>query len=148
MEQTWIRLGFRKKKENPESKDPGKSDKVLSVIKISAIVLTIVLIAVVSIKGLNFGLVRDNYDFAEYLNENYTTHLSKTDTDNLMNNLSGKYQGIGIEILEDLTINSVFDPSPALDAGMKKGDKLYKINIHLKIYKTIYKAFHLGIDFF
>ena len=60
-----------KKKENPESKDPGKSDKVLSVIKISAIVLTIVLIAVVSIKGLNFGLVRDNYDFAEYLNENF-----------------------------------------------------------------------------
>ena len=60
-----------KKKENPESEDPGKFDKVLSIIKLFAVVLTVLLIVIVSIKGLNFGLIRDNYDFAEYLNENF-----------------------------------------------------------------------------
>ena len=59
------------KKENPESKDSGKYDKVLSVIKVLAVVLTVLLIVTVSLKGLNFGLIRDNYDFAEYLNENF-----------------------------------------------------------------------------
>lgn len=59
------------KKENPESKDSGKYDRVLSVIKVLAVVLTVLLIVTVSLKGLNFGLIRDNYDFAEYLNENF-----------------------------------------------------------------------------
>ena len=59
------------KKENPESKDSRKYDKVLSVIKVLAVVLTVLLIVTVSLKGLNFGLIRDNYDFAEYLNENF-----------------------------------------------------------------------------
>ena len=63
-----------------------------------------------------------------YLDENYTTHLSKTDTSNLIDTLSGEYQGVGIEITGDLIINDVFDNSPAKAAGLQKNDKLIKVN--------------------
>ena len=63
-----------------------------------------------------------------YLDENYTTHLSKTDTSNLIDALSGEYQGVGIEITGDLIINDVFDNSPAKAAGLQKNDKLIKVN--------------------
>ena len=63
-----------------------------------------------------------------YLDENYTTHLSKTDTNNLMNSLSGQYQGIGIAISSDLIISDVFESSPAKKAGLQKNDKLIKVN--------------------
>ena len=63
-----------------------------------------------------------------YLDENYTTHLSKTDTTNLIDALSGEYQGVGIEITGELIINDVFDNSPAKAAGLQKGDKLVKVN--------------------
>lgn len=63
-----------------------------------------------------------------YLDENYTTHLSKTDTNNLMKSLSGQYQGIGIAISSDLVISDVFESSPAKKAGLQKNDKLIKVN--------------------
>ncbi len=63
-----------------------------------------------------------------YLDENYTTHLSKTDTNNLMKSLSGQYQGIGIAISSDLIISDVFESSPAKKAGLQKNDKLIKVN--------------------
>ena len=63
-----------------------------------------------------------------YLDENYTTHLSKADTDSLFDSLSGKYQGIGVEISQDLTIVSVFDNSPAAKAGLQKDDVILKVN--------------------
>ena len=81
-----------------------------------------------------------------YLDENYTTHLSKTDTSNLLKSLSGQYQGIGIEIKEDLVINDVFESSPAKKAGLEKGDKLIKVDNEVLEGKTASEAASLIKD--
>lgn len=63
-----------------------------------------------------------------YLGDNYSQHLDAKDTDNLLDQLSGEYEGIGIEIYQDKIIYDVFEDSPALKAGLKKNDKIIKIN--------------------
>ena len=66
-----------------------------------------------------------------YLGDEYTTYIDKSSTDALQEQLGGKYSGIGIEIkLQDdkIVVNRVFSDSPALKAGIKKGDILVKLD--------------------
>ncbi|MBO4245500.1 MAG: S41 family peptidase [Bacilli bacterium] len=63
-----------------------------------------------------------------YLDEKYTMRLSKEDATTLFDSLSGQYQGVGIEILPDRSINTVFENSPAAEAGIQKGDIIIKVN--------------------
>lgn len=71
----------------------------------------------------------------EYLNENYTNHLSKGDTEDLYSTLSGEYEGIGISLRNDLTIVEVFDNTPAKLAGLEVNDVITWVNgVNVKDY--------------
>ena len=79
--------------------------------------------------GLTDAAIRGMYD---YLEDEYSVYMSKETTNTLQEQLGGKYSGIGIEITmnenSQVVINRVFSNSPALKAGLKKGDILIKIN--------------------
>lgn len=62
-----------------------------------------------------------------FLGDNYTSYLDKSQTTLLEDSLAGEYRGIGI-VFSDHTIKSVLDNSPASEAGIKAGDKIVKIN--------------------
>ena len=64
-----------------------------------------------------------------YLGDEYSMYMSKDDTDDLEEQLTGEYTGVGIEIttvVEDdnqyVQIHRVFKDSPAEAAGLKTGD--------------------------
>ena len=63
-----------------------------------------------------------------YLGDDYTTYLNEDETQDLAEKLSGKYEGIGIELTEGNVINKVFDNSPAKESGLQAGDIIIKIN--------------------
>ena len=63
-----------------------------------------------------------------YLGDDYTTYLNSSDTSNLTEKLAGKYQGIGVELIEGNKISKIFDDSPAKEAGLEVGDIIIKIN--------------------
>lgn len=63
-----------------------------------------------------------------YLNEDYSTYMSKEDTDDLANKLLGEYRGIGLSLNSD---NEIVDFTPggsAAASGLQLGDKIIKIN--------------------
>ena len=62
-----------------------------------------------------------------YLGDDYSEHLTKKQTSDLLETLSGEYEGIGVEITIDKVISSVFDDSPAFKAGLKIDDKIIKV---------------------
>lgn len=66
------------------------------------------------------------------LGDGYTFYYPKEAWENLWKDDLGKYAGIGIQMLGDyrdgsVTITRVFKDTPAEQAGMKKGDVLYKV---------------------
>ncbi len=63
-----------------------------------------------------------------YLGDDYTEHLTKAETNDLLEKLAGEYQGIGVEIYQDKVIYDVFEESPAQKAGIKVNDKIVKID--------------------
>ena len=62
----------------------------------------------------------------DYLNDSYTNYLDETQTEDLLEKLEGTYNGIGIELVTDIegviSVNRVFDNSPASKAGIEPGD--------------------------
>ena len=64
----------------------------------------------------------------EYLGDDYTTYLNEEETEELAEKLAGKYQGIGVELVEGNKINKVFENSPAQEGGLQVGDVIIKIN--------------------
>lgn len=64
----------------------------------------------------------------EYLGDDYTTYLNEEETEELAEKLAGKYQGIGVELVEGNKINKVFENSPAQESGLQVGDVIIKIN--------------------
>jgi len=64
----------------------------------------------------------------EYLGDDYTTYLNEKETEELAEKLAGKYQGIGVELIEGNKINKVFENSPASESGLQVGDIIIKIN--------------------
>lgn len=67
-----------------------------------------------------------------YLDDPYTTYLNENSKDLLMDSLKGKYEGIGIEIKKNerelIEVVTVFENTPASDAGMLIGDIIKSIN--------------------
>lgn len=64
-----------------------------------------------------------------YLGDDYTTYLNNDNTNELMTQLAGKYNGIGVAINnEDKSISKVYDDTPASNAGILVGDIIVGIN--------------------
>ena len=63
-----------------------------------------------------------------YLGDKYSTYLDDDATNNLNDMLAGTYNGIGILLNKDKVIEEVFDNSPAMAAGILKGDKIVGLN--------------------
>lgn len=63
-----------------------------------------------------------------YLGEDYSIYLNKDETNNLNNNLSGKYKGIGISVIENNRVFKVYPDTPASRQGLKENDIILKIN--------------------
>ena len=63
-----------------------------------------------------------------YLGDKYSTYLDDDATNNLNDMLAGTYNGIGILINQEKGIEEVFDNSPAMSAGILKGDKIVGLN--------------------
>lgn len=64
-----------------------------------------------------------------YLGDDYTTYLNNDNTNELMTQLAGKYNGIGVAVSnEDKTITKVYDDTPASKAGIQAGDVIIGIN--------------------
>ena len=64
----------------------------------------------------------------DYLGEDYSTYLNQEETDNLAEELSGQYKGIGISITEGNKIVKVFDNTPAKRVGIEENDLITKVN--------------------
>lgn len=68
----------------------------------------------------------------ENLNDPYTAYYPKDEFDKLMESVSGKYAGIGVVVQASeegyIKAVSVFDNSPASEAGIKAGDYITKVN--------------------
>ena len=66
-----------------------------------------------------------------YLDDPYATYFSDDASKKFNDELSGTYEGIGIQIKLDgdkVVITDVFDDSPAKDVGLKKNDVILKID--------------------
>lgn len=64
----------------------------------------------------------------EYLGEDYSTYLNENETNDLTDQLSGKFKGIGISISNGREIFKVYENTPAKNAGLQKGDIILNIN--------------------
>ena len=63
-----------------------------------------------------------------YLGDKYSTYMDDDQTNSLNDMLAGTYNGIGVLLNQDRVIEEVFDNSPALSAGIVKGDIIVGIN--------------------
>lgn len=67
-----------------------------------------------------------------YLGDPYTTYLDKNETESLTSSLSGYYKGIGIgvNVSDDgvVTINKVYENTPAATAGLLVNDIIVNVN--------------------
>lgn len=64
-----------------------------------------------------------------YLGDDYTTYLNNDNTNDLMTQLAGRYNGIGVAINnEDKSITKVYDDTPAHAAGIQAGDIIIGVN--------------------
>lgn len=63
-----------------------------------------------------------------YLGEDYSTYMSKEETDALAEKLLGEYKGIGISINQENIIVDVFEDGSAKEVGILPGDKIIAID--------------------
>lgn len=78
-------------------------------------------------KELSNAAIKGMYN---YLGDPYTSYLDKDSTDNLMDRLKGEYKGIGVEITTNesgTVVMTVFENSPAEEAGIMVGDIITKV---------------------
>lgn len=67
------------------------------------------------------------------LNDPYSIYMNESDYSNLNINLEGNYEGLGIAIYKEkvddhVIISSVFENSPAYEAGLKENDVILAVN--------------------
>ena len=66
------------------------------------------------------------------LEDPYSEYISKADYTEMLEEISGDYKGIGIEVYIDddklITVLSSFEKSPAAKAGIVAGDKIISVN--------------------
>ena len=78
-------------------------------------------------KELTNAAIKGMYN---YLGDPYTSYLDEDSTDNLMDRLKGEYKGIGVEITTNesgTVVMTVFENSPAEEAGIMVGDIITKV---------------------
>ena len=78
-------------------------------------------------KELTNAAIKGMYN---YLGDPYTSYLDEDSTDNLMDRLKGEYKGIGVEITANesgTVVMTVFENSPAEEAGIMVGDIITKV---------------------
>lgn len=63
-----------------------------------------------------------------YLGEDYSTYMSKEETDSLAESLLGEYKGIGVTLNENNEIINFIEGGAAEEAGLLVGDKFIKVN--------------------
>ena len=63
-----------------------------------------------------------------YLGEDYSTYMTKEETDALAQRLVGEYKGIGITLNLENVIVDLFKNSPASEAGLLPGDEITAVN--------------------
>ncbi len=64
-----------------------------------------------------------------YLGDDYTTYLDDSATNELVESLSGEYQGIGVSINNsDKSISKVYEDTPASKVGIMEGDIIIGFN--------------------
>lgn len=63
-----------------------------------------------------------------YLGEDYSTYMSKEETDSLAESLLGEYKGIGVTLNENNEIIKFIEGGAAEEAGLLVGDKFIKVN--------------------
>ena len=78
----------------------------------------------------------------QYLDESYTTYLDEDAADSLMEQLNGKYEGIGITVKDRKVIN-VIAGSPAEKNGIMSGDEIVSVNDMLVEGKTTEEIVYL-----
>lgn len=75
-------------------------------------------------------------DMVKQLNDPYSSYFTKEEYESFTSSIDNKFTGIGIQVLTDkegVKITSVFNTSPAEEAGLKAGDIIIKAdNITLK----------------
>ncbi len=67
----------------------------------------------------------------EYLDDPYATYFSGDESDEFNEELSGTYEGIGIEVMQtddNIVVSAVIDNTPASEAGIKEDDIITKID--------------------
>ena len=64
----------------------------------------------------------------DYLGEEYSIYLNQNETDNLSDQLSGKFTGIGVSIGIGNVIVKVYEDTPASRAGIETNDVITNIN--------------------
>ncbi len=67
----------------------------------------------------------------EYLDDPYTTYMTKQQTASFNQIMSGEYKGIGVSIIkykDEIIVFGVFKNSPAAKAGIKAGDVILEID--------------------
>lgn len=67
----------------------------------------------------------------KYLNEKYSEYLNDEETNSLNEKLNSSYKGIGVRIINQenvISIYEVFPDSPASESGLKVGDILLEVN--------------------
>jgi len=69
----------------------------------------------------------------ESLDDPYSTYFNQADTDNFTITLDGSYEGIGVQVAKDeesgeIIVVAVLKNSPALESGVKAGDKILAID--------------------
>ena len=67
----------------------------------------------------------------EFLGDKYSVYMDQDETDEFNEQVEGKYEGVGVEIVQDedenVSIYRVFEDSPAQRAGLKVGDVIQKV---------------------
>jgi len=63
-----------------------------------------------------------------YLGEDYSTYMSKEETDSLAESLLGEYKGIGVTLNENNEIINFIAGGAAEESGLQVGDKFIKVN--------------------
>lgn len=84
----------------------------------------------VDVDALQDGIIAG---YMEALDDPYTAYLDEEETTDILESTSGEYSGIGAVMSQDLetyviTIVSVFEGSPAEEAGMQAGDILVTVD--------------------
>lgn len=74
--------------------------------------------------------------YAQALGDPYTEYYNEQETKELLETTSGKFFGVGATLTQNLTskeivIVSVYEDSPAADAGLRADDVLYRVDDHV-----------------